>query len=889
MQCEMFSQRSTSSNPSRSAEICPPCIGASADSSSPTADSTTASKSAPTADECVGCDWNDVVGGGCVRVGEPMTCACGICNRKTHHLCQVKYEEKLDDSRELQVRCSHCFEPGVTRRNNSSHPIACLPQQSSDTTSNETGPVVVNPLRKKGGRPKGVTKAGQKEKERKKALMTNHLATIVKAAQEDAGGQLKYGTYPKLHQAAQKHFGLEDVVIPYETIKKRIQRGNPVVSSMGPKHRPLEKLEPFILDIVKQAQEAGQPLTPPHFLELVNSLLVDSTVSEELRKYNVERLLHPDTKVSKSYYNGFMKRHNLQSTPGTRKSTFRMEAMTVDNIKRMYNLVYAAMVKAGVAVDLPEDEHYYVDGDGNVTTDESKIVGEKCTQKVVHPDYILMADEVGSDMAQEEDGAIGGQRYITDYGVANLRGSKNSHRFTIFPITSGTGELVMNVIIFAAKEISFITRMGLDLKHVSEYDPMKPLNEQIGAGTPFPGAPKTTYRGVDMEAYITCNESGSMTGEILAGVLQKIDEYGVFERTENGPRPLLLVDGHGSRLTLPVLRYVNSVDEFGRRRWHLTLGCPNATELWQQGDQSCQNGYLKIELTKEKEAVMRIKRQLKLTEALTRSDVIPILNRALPKSFGREESNKRSLARLGWNPLNRALLEDPRLLQRAVPSSASANATSGESYQSLDAMGLNLTNGTAGTTVMNYFQQLQSNVDLQQARDAQMQRADETQGSLEHIKGRITAGKLYGAGQAVCDSRVLALVEAREDARVDKLYETLRKKAISYDTILAKHEKLVASGKDQAKYTNSDMKVFIGVRRLKQDGSLPTTRPDLLRMMSNLANREQLDLKRYLMSHCPKNSEEEIDAFLTRYNNSSVAESEDEDEELVEIGQRAEV
>lgn len=247
-------------------------------------------------------------------------------------------------------------------------------------------------------------------------------------------------------------------------------------------------------------------------------------MKESLREYNMARRLDPDTAVTKGYYKGFMPRNKLDSRKGTRKNTMRMDDMTLDNVNQMYNLVYRRMADAGVAVNLPEDEYYYIDADGNVTTDESKRFGERCTQRITHPDYCLFADEVGSNMCQEEDGAIGGERYITGTGIAYLRGCKTSHRFTVFAITAGNGDIVMCVIIFAAKELGLLARMGLDLRAETKYDPCKTLEEQVGAGKPFPGAMKATFRGVEMEAFITCNESGSMTGTILAQILEKIDE-----------------------------------------------------------------------------------------------------------------------------------------------------------------------------------------------------------------------------------------------------------------------------------------------------------------------------------------------------------------------------
>lgn len=858
----------------------------------------------PNVDMSVGCDWRDVVDGGCKQPNDPTVSICGLCKKNTHHLCHLNYQQKCGvDEETLQVRCSNCILPVVVRHGSSSNTIPSPPQQQSETSSSSESNPATSHQRKKGGRPKGVTIAGEEKRAKTIALMTDYLAAKVKAAkQESADGKLRQGMYSKLHQETLEHFEMQDqgVEILYDTIKHRIQRGNTAVPSMGPQS-PLARLEPFLVDIVKQAQEAGYPMTPSYFVELVNSLLENSEVKEELREYNIKRRLDPDTPVTKSYYNGFMKRNDLFSNKGTRKSTMRMDDMTADNVQLMYNLVYQRMIDAGVAVILPDEEHYYINSEGQVTTDESERFGELCTQKIVHREYVLMADEVGSDMCQEEDGAIGGSRYISDNKMSYLRGCKNSHRFTVFAITAGTGEIVMYVIIFAAKQMSFISRFGLDLRSETKYDKDKPLEEQVGAGMPFPGAPKTTFRGVEMEAFITHNESGSMTGDILAQVLQRIDGSGIYSRTEHGPRPFFLVDAHGSRLTYQVLKYANTEDQFGRPLWFLTIGLPNATELWQLGDQSEQNGMYKMDLTREKQLLMQVKARLEISQYLARSDILPILHRVLPTSFGDIASNVRALIRLGWFDMNRALMHDPRVMQRLI-SSSSASESGNESFESIEDMGLNVLSGVAGEAVLDYCQQFERNKALQKAREDRRRAAAEANGNLDHIRGKISGGEMYKSGTAACDGNLLARIGQKAQEKADKLYAITKKKAVKYDAMTECYEKLLTSGKREAKYSCKDMKAYITVRRIKEDGSIPSKKDELKGMMSRLANRQQLSLEEHLLSHTNLD-EDQVADFLRRYDEDDDVEEEsgdggddadNEEEEAQEecdadIGQREEI
>ena len=72
---------------------------------------------------------------------------------------------------------------------------------------------------------------------------------------------------------------------------------------------------------------------------------------------------------------------------------------------------------------------------------------------------------------------------------------------------------------------------------------------------------------------------GSISSEILTEALKYLDQLNVFERRQDGPTPFGLLDGHGSRLQLPFLEYINSSTPDEQRKWMFTLGTPNATDV----------------------------------------------------------------------------------------------------------------------------------------------------------------------------------------------------------------------------------------------------------------------------------------------------------------------
>ena len=107
-----------------------------------------------------------------------------------------------------------------------------------------------------------------------------------------------------------------------------------------------------------------------------------------------------------------------------------------------------------------------------------------------------------------------------------------------------------------------------------------------------------------MPCIVSNTDSGSITSELLVSFLKKMEELDLFPRTD-GLKPFLLLDGHGSRLELPFLQYINSPNH----EWVVCIGVPYGTSYWQVGDSSEQNGSYKMALTKcKKELVMKKQR-----------------------------------------------------------------------------------------------------------------------------------------------------------------------------------------------------------------------------------------------------------------------------------------
>ena len=72
----------------------------------------------------------------------------------------------------------------------------------------------------------------------------------------------------------------------------------------------------------------------------------------------------------------------------------------------------------------------------------------------------------------------------------------------------------------------------------------------------------------------------SISSEILTEALKYLDQFNVFERRQDGPTSFGLLEGHGIRLLLKFLEYINSTKTDGQRKWIFNLETPNLTDIW---------------------------------------------------------------------------------------------------------------------------------------------------------------------------------------------------------------------------------------------------------------------------------------------------------------------
>ena len=118
-------------------------------------------------------------------------------------------------------------------------------------------------------------------------------------------------------------------------------------------------------------------------------------------------------------------------------------------------------------------------------------------------------------------------------------------------LTALTGVPVMCIIIIEGKRPNGSIEAGIDITIKPEGGPSDHdfILKNSGPGCYYPGGIECWYRGKKVPALIQWHVNGSITSQILVEMLQTIDSYKLFPRND-GVKPFLLLDGHGSRLEL---------------------------------------------------------------------------------------------------------------------------------------------------------------------------------------------------------------------------------------------------------------------------------------------------------------------------------------------------
>ncbi len=326
----------------------------------------------------------------------------------------------------------------------------------------------------------------------------------------------------------------------------------------------------------------------------MNSMIENTHTQQKLIDFHQSRRLgtefFEEGKVTSGWWRGFLRCHEdrLVTKQSKKIALNRSNWTTLPNLKQMYEVIYDEMVDANVAVTLQNP--IFTDINGKLEDDETKRFGLKQNIQITKPEWKLFANESGFNTSQKKDGHVGGQKFVVERGTTpQLIALMTDHKFTLLPFTSASGEAVCCCIIFQGKGDDPATwRTGVDYTVtpiLTEDGKEKDFELNFGKGKYYPGGPTCKYNGKVVDCLAYTSKSSGITGEILVKILTYFNSIDLFPRVPGRPIPMLIVDGHQSRLAPVFVEYINNKNN----TWKVCLSVPYATTLWQVGDASEQN------------------------------------------------------------------------------------------------------------------------------------------------------------------------------------------------------------------------------------------------------------------------------------------------------------
>jgi hypothetical protein len=302
-----------------------------------------------------------------------------------------------------------------------------------------------------------------------KAATTSVATKYIKLKQEakSMGKQGKNNTLLNLIQTTEEDYGLTSNSINRLTVKIRVSMNN--ASGFAPQRTsPISEIEPVLLKLCIMVTDMGNPLTRDGIIDLANETIEGTAHSERLSAFKNQRKLKNEKFVGARWYRGFIKRNSefLKRSKCKIKDQNRLNWCNYQNFFNMYDGVYSAMVKAGVAIETPKERMY--GSNGERVFDELLMEGRPTKFQLIKPENVIFVDEAGCNTNQNTDGHIGSELFVlsswaVDSGVSGL--CTDIH-FSVLCFKNAEGDPIMfSIILKSMKEIfqlSANVRLGID-------------------------------------------------------------------------------------------------------------------------------------------------------------------------------------------------------------------------------------------------------------------------------------------------------------------------------------------------------------------------------------------------------------------------------------------
>ena len=218
------------------------------------------------------------------------------------------------------------------------------------------------------------------------------------------------------------------------------------------------------------------------------------------------------------------------------------------------------MIDCGLTIKLLNPQ--LQDRQGRLCASQSDSFGCRVTANITRPDIIFVADEVGGNIFQREDGPKGGEKLLCQKGCAPYhKVSKKDRHFTVMGITSLTCNLLCCIVIVKGEQRNLFVESGIDVTAtpVSDVSDDQFFEQNFGENKYFPRGPTCIYNGFTVPSFVRFQEAGSMISGILTDVLGHIDSLHLFDKDRSlGCTSMFTLDRHESRFGTEFLAYINN-------------------------------------------------------------------------------------------------------------------------------------------------------------------------------------------------------------------------------------------------------------------------------------------------------------------------------------------
>jgi hypothetical protein len=171
------------------------------------------------------------------------------------------------------------------------------------------------------------------------------------------------------------------------------------------------EVEPYLVELIIKLAEMRQPITSAQGLQLANSLINGTSIKGKIiewkkRNCHAFKVGKGKLELGEGYWRSFMRRngHLIRAKKAVKFDNKRAQWCNYLNMSEMYEEIYNNLTTNGLAVAHPEA--VWRNENGDIVENESEAFGMKSKYELIHPEWLIFVDELGSNTSQSKDGRV---------------------------------------------------------------------------------------------------------------------------------------------------------------------------------------------------------------------------------------------------------------------------------------------------------------------------------------------------------------------------------------------------------------------------------------------------------------------------------------------------